>query len=91
MAVPHLPLDVWTTIMEHLSLEQLAAVYNAIVSTNSNTVYITKRLALNVISTLLVTGNPTCYPYFIQNVPCYKFHLRNPEARNTNMSKIMEM
>lgn len=80
MSIPDLPLDVWTAIIEHLSLDQLVAVYNAFVSTDTVALCITNRMALKKISTLLVTGTPKLDPCFAQNGPCYRFQLRNPRA-----------
>jgi hypothetical protein len=58
MGIPNLPLDVWFTIIEHLSLSDLAAVYDAMRSSPNDGSTTTKRAAIKVTSKMLATGTP---------------------------------
>ena len=74
----NLPLDVWFAIIEYLSLAELASIYDAFGSTASDALSITKRHAMNVISTVLAIGTVRINPSFANNGACYKFYIKNP-------------
>ena len=85
----NLPLDVWFTILEHLSLAELASIYNAFGTTASDALFITKTHAMKVISTMFAIGTVRINPCFANNGACYKFHVKNPRD-NTDIGKIMD-
>jgi hypothetical protein len=80
MGIPNLPLDIWLAIIDHLSLSDLPAVYNAIRSTTEVGLSVTTRSAIKVISTMLPHGTAKFCVLFPHNGPCHKFNMRNPRA-----------
>src|SRR5271170_3747719 len=58
MGFPDLPLDVWHSIIQDLSLDDLAAVYKVLSTSVSNGSLTIKRVAIKVITTLLISPQP---------------------------------
>ena len=77
MGFPDLPLDVWQSIIEDLSLDDLAAVYKVWSNSTSNGWVAIKRVAIKVITSLLAAGTPRFHPVFTDDALSFKLSLKN--------------
>lgn len=64
MRLVNLPIDVWFAIMEHLSLADLADLYNAFASSTPIDMSVIKQFAVNVISRMIAVNKCKFMPFF---------------------------
>jgi len=80
----NLPVEVWLAILDHLSLDDAAALHTALASSAIPVDFsVMKRFAVNVISRILAFEKCKATPsLFSDNGPCYKFRMAHQRAGN---------
>jgi hypothetical protein len=89
MMLLELPVDIWFSLMENLSLGDLGVLYTALATTPFDLSHI-KEFAVNTISRILVSDSmcTSSHATFAYNGPCYKLTRKLPRAAASYHEKV---